>query len=172
MHGCTGTQRLTFWSPEWEQRQKFLAVLSPVESIVKTIERSCQNSKQALPRGPSTGNRHTGECVEEQEHSCGLEREGASMDPILQHSHLCYAGAMWGYVPSCILDPLGSPHPNPCLIPVRLYPPPHNYLLLLIQTLCPGLLGSDQCLRSHTANCILGHQSHVYNSGPLDLAPQ
>lgn len=78
---------------------------------------------------------------------------------------------MWGYVPSCILDPLGSPHPNPCLIPVRLYPPPHNYLLLLIQMLCPGLLGSDQCLRSHTANCILGHQSHVYNGGPLDLPP-
>lgn len=150
MYGCMGSQSLTFWSPEWEQRQKFLAVLFPVETKVKTIERSCWNSKQALPRGPSTGNRHTGGW-REQEHTCDLVKEGVSVDPILQHSHLCYAGAM--------------------LIPVRLYPPPHSYLLLFIQTLCPGLLGSDHCLWSHTANHILGHQSHVYNGGPLDLAP-
>lgn len=124
---CMGSQSLAFWSPEWEQRQKFLTVLFPVYSIVKTIEWSCQNSKQA-------GNRHTGGW-REQGHTCDLVREGVSVEHILQHSHLCYTGAM--------------------LIPVRLYPPPHNYLLLLIRMLCPGLLGSDHCLWLHTANCMV-----------------
>lgn len=136
---------------------------------MKAVEWSCQNSEEASSRRPSTGDRHTGEW-REQEDTCGLERQGTSVVPVLQHGHLSHAAAMW--VTSPVLSwtywglptPVSSPRDG-ALLPTTTCPSSFRR--------SPGLLGRDQCFSVITHYKLLSRplEPHAQRRPPRTRPP-